>query len=513
MIQSRPTRPCPRLQGSALSFTSISATSLLTELAYNPVTWSVAIMLTIVGLLVLWETAIEVAREEVPPAIESVIDKVLGEMGGLGFIGLALAALLHQPFLQESLEHVSEHFLGDGELLLETFEFLHQVFFQTAMLFFAGAAVLVLRVISTLKTVAQLAEDAVNETQSAGCSLMDKKLEQILGETNHSNLMTTSNRHDMEDLEAILLLEEDCYGKDGNNIWLREFSLTPAQRGAEALIVRERLIREMNLEGDFKISDYMERVFADKKFDLVEVSPSSWIPLIPSIALANALDLSHEVINAESANAVASSGFFLSTPWVFWPTLIVQATTLVWGLANFYKMASIKTMLLPGFVVLNETEDNTRSSRLVPPRVESPELRRAFAENVATPAIAKPFELQFSEAPTNRVEEIYGTVGRNGSEFYLNSIKFHLWKCATGWIAFSQVIPRDLFALTHPSDAIGDPDHLVAELVVFCTFALCDFVQVATLIPTTFLNYCIITTVEDMVAREERDSKKKFMYA
>lgn len=548
-----------------------TTTMILTSLdvfVQNPVTWSVAIMLTIVGLLFVWEGMIETARKRVPAVVGQVIDQVLTEMGSLGFIGLFLdTAVLHQPAVRQGLVQLSQRVLGDPELLLETFEFLHQVFFQTAILFFAGAALLIVKVIDTLKTVADLADKAVMEAQgdtttttatSAGEEEEEAQRKRIanqeivgidgngrIWEQMSSMDYSEASDHDAQDLVAILLLQEAARQQKPQwihsemngteNVWQREASLTMKQRGAECVIIRERLIREMGLEGSFRIADYLENgVFAQSlsgggesekrgpeegkgRFDFIEISPAVWIPLIPSVALANALDLSHDVVNAESANAIASSGYFVSTPWVFWPTLLTQIVTLIWGLTNFYKMAAIKQMLLPGLADVSDSEEETiepingsngtkrGNFVLYPPMVEDDILRKNFSDNRATPIFARPFEEKYQTPATNRIEELYGVVGGSGEEFYFNSIKFHLWKCATGWIAFSQVLPRDLYALSYPSDSIGAPDYLVAEILVFGLFAFMDLFQATTLVPTTVLNYCIITTVADFVSKEKQN--------
>ena len=51
-------------------------------------------MLTIVGLLKAWELSVEALQENSPPAVRPVIDRVLGEIGGLGFVGLFLEVVL-----------------------------------------------------------------------------------------------------------------------------------------------------------------------------------------------------------------------------------------------------------------------------------------------------------------------------------------------------------------------------------------------------------------------------------
>ena len=550
----------------------------------------------------------EEARENVPTVVEDVIDQVLQEMGSLGFIGLFLDTfVVHQPVVRDALLKISEEVLGDEELVLETFEFLHTVFFQTAILFFVGASFLIVRTIDTIKTVADLADEAIDEAERqvqvqvqqgssideqdpngskassivetcGGTSNMRMIMQQdIMGKDIYASLdnqssKTTVSDYDVQDLIAILLLEEAAKQnvqtiRDGENtqitsmgikdVWKREFSLTQKQRGAEAVIIRERLIREMDLGQCFRIADYLQKggifskneagskhhrgeskVYDDdddasnnassattkERFNFIEISPAVWIPLIPSIALSNALDLSHEVVNAQSANSVASSGYFVSTPWVFFPSLLTQVGTLVWGLTNYWKMAAMKQMLLPGLAEVEfdsvdttssaETKANDISSKnstrvvLCAPMVEDDAVRQNFSVHHSTPLFARWFEAQNSSPAKNRIDELYGVVGANGSEFYFESIKFHLWKCATGWIAFSQILPRDLYALTHPSDMIGAPEYLVPEIVVFSLFVALDLFQAVVLVPTTILNYSVITTVQDFVSKEQEYQKK-----
>ncbi len=73
-----------------------------------------------------------------------------------------------------------------------------------------------------------------------------------------------------------------------------------------------------------------------------------------------------------------------------------------WGVFNYWKMAAIKSMLVPR---LQLQSDNTL--RIIPPRVESPKSRRAFS---STPDFLKPLEELAQEPPTTRVEELFGSV-------------------------------------------------------------------------------------------------------
>ena len=76
-------------------FSSLSLANADAGLLSSPVFWSVTVMLTIVGLLKGWESAVEEVQERSPPAVRPVIDRVLGEIGGLGFRDGLRSHLLH----------------------------------------------------------------------------------------------------------------------------------------------------------------------------------------------------------------------------------------------------------------------------------------------------------------------------------------------------------------------------------------------------------------------------------
>ena len=59
-----------------------------------PAVWSAAVMVTLVGLLEAWEKFLHFARDVTPPAVQKVLDDLVGEISSLGFIGLVLTFLL-----------------------------------------------------------------------------------------------------------------------------------------------------------------------------------------------------------------------------------------------------------------------------------------------------------------------------------------------------------------------------------------------------------------------------------
>ena len=368
-------------------------------------------MLTIVGLLVAWEESIELLRENTPPTIQPVINKVLGEIGGLGFIGLVLSTVVlnQQLGLGNVVSTLSETYLGDEEILLESFEFLHEVFFQTAIVFFVATGVVITAIVSQINSITAMVEREASFEMGGADS-------------------------PMESYESFLYKETGCDDRQSSS--QRELVLTKEERGAEILVMRERLKREgMAKESDFTLVSYLEDLFSSDKLEFVDLSPLSWVPLIPGIALLNAVDLEHGVL-PNSINNYESCGYFVSTFWVILPIFLSQILCVAWSVYNFTKMASIKAMLVPKVVAKGNasgsaTGDGQESEdpafEIIRAEVEVQELRKEFSQSSATPIFFRSIESFFGKTPTNRVQELFGAVGGNGIEFFLNSIEFQLW--------------------------------------------------------------------------------------
>jgi hypothetical protein len=82
-------------------------------------------MTSIVSLLVTWENAIEHICHNTPKPILTVMDSMLAKVGRLELVGLFLSTVVTGGLLGQVVGRLREEFLGEEELLLETFEFLH----------------------------------------------------------------------------------------------------------------------------------------------------------------------------------------------------------------------------------------------------------------------------------------------------------------------------------------------------------------------------------------------------
>lgn len=430
-----------------------------------PVLGSLVIMLTIISLLFFWEKSVKWIRETVPPALLPVVESILAEIGGLGFIGLILQTVGGAM----PLEGISIELFGEGDILIETFEFLHTVFFQVGVGFFAAAGAMVAVGIQKLGEIENIEELQVDS--SGACTVTPTKLADYLPILSDPDALPTEN------------------------LW-KEIIMPTNERAGKTLLMRNRLMEQHDLPNTFRIEKYVQGVFAENLLEFVELSPLTWIYLIPALALANSVDLSHEVINASSPNAAESVGFFFSTPWAIWPSVFSVALSLVWGLWNCWKLTKIKYMLLPRLGTTPETGATT----ILPPPVDIDHLRGIF---VSSPAWVQPIEAIWAEPAKTNYEQLFGTAGAAGPELYRNSVQLQTWLCITQIVFFgTQIVPRDLSAILSGTTEVGDPSHLTAEAITYGSFVFLSLIQLVLVSPRSFWNLCLVSCVEDEVSEE-----------
>ena len=419
------------------------------------------IMLTIVGLLYTWETTVEFIREKSPSEILPVFESILAEMGGLGFIGLILQTVggSNREFLHET----SVTLFGEEDILLESFEFLHSAFFQVGVAFFLAVGVMVvigLQKLDEIKTIQELQTD-----EQGFCTATPEKL--------------------------IKYLPVDSGEKRSNclvDLW-NEITMSTEERAAKTLLMRHRLVHQFALSNSFRIEKYVQNSFARNLLEISELSPLTWVYLIPALSLANAVDLSHDVINASSPNALASTGFFFSTPTALIPSALTVLLSCLWGAFNCWKMTRIKYMLIPRL-----EEDKHGAIQIIPPLIDT----MAPGEFISTPNWVHPIEAIWAQSSITNYERLFGTAGAAGPDLYRNSIKFQTWLCITHVVFFAgQILPRDLQAMMSPDAAVGDPANLRPEFIVYSGFVLLSLFQLIFVSPRSFWNFCLVECMED----------------
>lgn len=458
--------------------------------------WSVLAMTCIVALLVAWEESVEKIIHNTPKQIKPVIDSMLAEVGGLGFIGLFLSTIVVGGPLGSIVEQISERFLDDGELLLETFEFLHTFFFQVGILFFAISGIVVgavLKEVSELEQISELALDADGDGEVTLDELADAlNVESMIVDLDGDGVID-----EYEIGEALRVVSE----RDGN-VLVEEYSTTEAERAAECLVIRQRMLEELGLPQTFKIEEYFAEIFGEDLEEFVELSPVTWLPLIPLIAISNSVDIRNHVVSASSSNAFDSCGYFFESPLNLYSTIVLQIVGLAWALFNFWKMASIKRMLVPTLVKGSEVGE----AILLPPRYMDDHLRDQFN---SSPAWVAWIERRLTDGgdkkypSKNQHEELFGAVGSKFPEAYRDSIRFHTWLSVAQITYFTtQIVLRDASALLGGvAGRVDNPNAVASELILWSIFTASSIFELS-LAPTTFLDYCFVTSVEKFVKKD-----------
>jgi hypothetical protein len=436
-----------------------------------PAVGSSLIMLTIVGLLYLWEESVEWVREIVPISLRPVVESILAEIGGLGFIGLILQSILGNGVVKDVLEDWSTVFFGEKDILVENFEFLHSAFFQVGVGFFIAAGVMTVVGIKKLNEI-KLVEGLEVDKATGACVVTPEVL-----------------------CKYIPVKEGNEHVIPGGNSLLDELLMGKEERAGRVLLIRIQVMKVFpHLPDTFRIEKMVQASFAQNLYNLVELSPLTWIYLIPALSLANALDLSHDVINSASPNAADSVGYFFSTPSVIGPSVFTVGLSIVWGVWNCWKLTQIKYMMMPR---LEKNPANGRTE-VLPPLMDSPSSRQAFD---SSPPWVRHIESIWAKTPKTDFDELFGIAGAAGMKLYRNSIKYQIWLCLTHVVFFgTQIVPRDIIALATGA-VVGDPSHLRAELISYSLFVLLSLFQLSVVSPRAFWNFCLVQVLDDEASK------------
>ena len=292
-------------------------------------------------------------------------------------------------------------------------------------------------------------------------------------------------------------------------LWKEAFFKSTSDIQAEALIVRERLLQEHAdtiTETSFQMDTYFVKIFGRNLQEMVELSPLTWLPLLPVVALGQSIDLSRDIVSARSTNAFESCGEFITSPGYLAAQTIALVLACVWGVWNFWKMVQIKGMLLPTLIRTPPTvPDGPSEAVLLPPRYEDDYFLQAFD---SSPFPIGAIESLLGKKGRHRHEALFGTAGRAGPHLYQNSIKLHTcFVVAQLVFVLGQIVTRDLAALVTLNGgaagdammvAMGRPEALLPELTLYGVYSILLAGQLW-IVPKTFLDYSLVTSIERLI--------------
>jgi hypothetical protein len=369
------------------------------------------------------------------------------------------------------LEGLSTVFFEGEDVLIENFEFLHSAFFQVGVGFFVAAGAMTVLGIKKLNQIKMVEGLEVDKTTGA-CVVTPQVL-----------------------CKYIPVKEGNEHVNSGGQNLLDELFMGIEESAGRVLLMRMQVMKRFpHLSDTFRIESMIQASFAQNLKNLVEVSPLTWIYLIPALSFANALDLSHGVINSASPNAADSVGYFFSTLSVIGPSVFSVFLSGVWGLWNCWKLTQIKYMMMPR-LERNPTNDQTE---VLPPLMDSPSVKRTFD---SSPPWVRPIESIWAKTAETAVDELFGEAGAAGMKLYQNSIKYQTWLCLTHIVFFgTQIVPRDIMALLTGLE-VGDPSHLKPELISYSLFVLVSLFQLSVVSPRAFWNFCYIQVLEGESAK------------
>ena len=498
---------------------TVTGNAILDRVIGSAVFWATTMMSSLVLLLKFWDDSVEFIEDNVYPGLKPVVNSILAELCGLGFIGLFLETFILAPnsLLGKPMEMASELFFDEHDFLLEDFEFLHQNFFIVAIGFFfvAGFKVFILS--------DKMLPTCLVERESCSIEMLDNPQTNLIF---NSTVLTSSDIHIDDDGNSNnengpnannrnLLTKEQITTLVNNapvrTIW-EDIMMNKQEFTNEMLLIGRRFeatadeTRRKPLPNDFSVGRYFEQIFASNLEQLVELTPIIWGPLIPLIALGAEINFSRGFISAQSSEHALAAGVFVSTWWFIIPNFLTQFTCVCWGVFNTWKMKKIKDMVVP---ILAENAGPNGESVILPPRYRV----QSSNEFVNTsPGFTSSLErfiagfLKGSDTTTmNKQEKLFGAAGSAGKDMYLNSIKLNSW-INTALFVFSvgEILRNDVKTLIEysqgsiPLEDIGNLAAVLPELVVHAAFAVGQLITIIFLAPNAFYNYCAATSVEEL---------------
>ena len=432
---------------------------------------STAVILVIIGLLYAYEMSVHLAKHYLPPQLLPVLNVMLAEIAGLGFIGLLLQ--IAEGYFAHSIEMMSELSFGEEEALVEAFEWFHNKFFEVATIFCIFGGGMLFYVVGSVR---KLMGD-IQKADADGDG--DVTIEEFTAAFGEGSL----------DDKRLLQMVMSC------SIGLST---------ADSYLFSERFIKTAVMplkkpRKQFNPLTYIETVGAANLEELVELSPFVWLMMMPPLAYMEYTKISVE-IPGDDLKGVAA-GIYASSPVMLCFSFVVESMGLLWVAYNYCMVLAIKRILRPRVETIEAkgTFFSAGKLQIMPPKL--------YDENGLDDYLSmhKNGLLAITHVAANITgckgssshphHQLFGTAGDKGAEMLLLSIKFSTWFCvAAVTFCLTSIVFPCIAALTNGS--AGPP--VVTETIIFGFMGASFLIVLIFVVPPTFEIFNLITSIEGM---------------
>ncbi len=433
--------------------------------AFAMISTSGTVILVIIALLYIYEISVHWAKHHIPQALQPVLNVMLAEIAGLGFIGLLLQVF--EGYFAHQIEAISEVTLGEEEALVEAFEWFHNQFFKVATIFCVFGGGMLVYMVSDIR---RLLADISKADADGDGDVTVAEFKAAFGEDS---------------------LEEKTF-------WQMVASRTLGLSTADSYLFSRRFMEHHQVDkATFNPIAYVESVGAANLHELVEMSPFCWLMMLPPLAYMEYTKIKKEVPGDDLSGAAA--GIYAESPVLLLFTLVIECFGVLWTAYNYSKMLAVKRLLRPRIFA-----PATAAAIGAKLQVHAPKLydHGALDEYLATHQHGLLRVTHVAAVLTNSRgaaehphHKLFGTAGDKGAELLLLSIKFNMWFCiAAVTFCFTSIVFPDLAAVA-AGTASADAK---LELVIFGAMGASFTFLLACVVPPTFSMFNVLTSIEGM---------------
>jgi len=383
-----------------------------------------------------------------------------GERAGIGFIGLLLQ--IAEGYFEHTFEAVSEACFGEEEALIEAFEFLHNKIFLCAIVFFCFNGFLLLLLVEQMSGL--VAAIAKADADGDG-KVTIEEFEAAFGPSS------------LDERSLMQMMRTGNLGMSLGDVYL--FS--------------RRFIESNGLyDKPFQPVVYLESIAAANLEMMVELSPYTWLMMLPALAIFEAIKIMAEVPGDDTRGRIAGT-FFAQTEMVC-ATVFVEVVGVGWTLYNYAKVLALKRMMRP-----KAATNRSGTLEFASPKIyEDGAIDQYVADNTGLMTITHAMT-HATGSHSNAEHEhhrLFGLAGSNGAPLLLRSIKLNAWFMVAGCtFCITTILVPDLTALWHGQQGAAEA-FVLGELLLYGMMGLSFALMLLFVTPATFTTFNVVTSVE-----------------